>query len=112
MSWADDKLAYVRLLRLQGYRGGRLKRAIYFMDLKEAHCASLLGPVAVEPRLRESNDTPIDMAWVVGDTCSDVFDDLSFAQRWTLFLLYHGDKPDMSDSSFSRLMREIKRKIG
>jgi len=109
--WWQDKLAYARLLRLQGYRGKTLKTQLYKMELKEAHALSLLSSSPVEPKLRETKGPDIDLAWVTGDTCSETFDCLSFADRWYLFLLYHREKSHAPLATINRRRKAIKEKL-
>jgi hypothetical protein len=109
--WSDDKLCYARLLRLQGLRGKNLKKQIYKMELKELHALSLLPFEPVEPKIRVSNDVEIDMAWVVGVTCSEKFEELTFQERWLLFLLYHGDDHGIPTRTYRRTLRVIQDKL-
>lgn len=114
--WAEDKLAYARLLRLQGYRGKLLKLQLFKMEMKELKALSLLPDFPVEPRLLEHNSPDIDLLWVAGETCTGRFSCLTFYERWILFLLFHD--PDtvhvelgVSRKTYRKKLQNIKKKM-
>lgn len=113
----EDRLSYIRLLRFQGLRGKKLRWKLYRMTERNLEWVKLIHEKPIAPHLRENDFTVIDYRWVLGETCSEIFDKLTRTDRWFLYLFYHYGLAQtrqilgLSRTSCYRVMVEIRKRI-